>query len=82
MGNGARNVSSGIGDDDADDRGEVGVDDRVALGGRAAGNHAGGAEADLGGADITGAGGQGHVRLGDADTRGRPQRRVDGDVEA
>ena len=82
FGDRARNVGSGIGDDDTDDRGEVGVDDRVALGGRAAGNHAGGAEADQGGADVTGASGQGHVRLGDADTRGRAQWRVDGDVEA
>ena len=82
FGDSARNVGSGIGDDDTDDRGEVGVDDRVALGGRAAGNHAGGAEADQGGADITGAGGQGHVRLGDADTRGRAQWRMEGDIEA
>ena len=80
--NGAGHVGSGIGDDDAGNRGEHGVDDRVALSGRAAGNHAGGAEADQGGADVTGASGQGHVRLGDADTRGRTQRRVDGDVEA
>ena len=52
------------------------------MGGRAARNHAGGAETDQGCADVAGAGGQGHVRLRDADSGGRTQRGGEGDVEA
>ena len=81
LGNGPGDVSSRIGDDDADDLSDQGIDHRITLGRGTTWNDAFGAETDERRADVAGTTAQGHVSLGDAKAGSSPQGRLDGHVE-